>query len=85
MELKKYEVDALVSEIGSGKLKSRSKNLSISDSRLQAFLKRPASGQQGATVPDGQEGFVDALLQFADTTNEIGAKAQARTSHASSF
>lgn len=81
MELQKYEVDALVSEISSGKGR-KSRNWTITNVKLQAFLKRP-SGQQAASVPDfnlnGQEGFADALLQFSDTANEIGAKAQARS------
>ena len=86
MQLKKYEVDALVSEISSGK--KSSKNLTISNVKLQAFLRRPASGQQASSIQnfnldDGHEGFADALLQFADAANEIGAKAQARPHHPS--
>jgi hypothetical protein len=87
MELQKYEVDALVSEITTGKLKRGSKNWTVSNAKLQAFLKRPVSGQQAASVGDfrfddqGPKGFADALLQFADTANEIGAKAQARALH----
>lgn len=87
MELKKYEVDALVSEISSGK--KSNKNLTISNVKLQAFLTRPASGQlasvQDFNVDHAQEGFADALLQFTDTTNEIGAKAQARSRQISSL
>lgn len=86
MQLQKYEVDALVSEIGSGKLKKSGKTPTISNVKLQAFLKRPASVQHASVqdlyfdndaLEDGQQLFADALLQFADATNEIGAKAQA--------
>lgn len=84
MELQKYEVDAVVSDISSNKLKKSGKDLTISNAKLQAFLKRPVfSGQQASAVPDFNfddchQEFTDALLQFAETANEIGAKAQAR-------
>jgi hypothetical protein len=87
MELQRYEVDALINEITTGKLKKSSKRLTISNSRLQAFLKK--SGPLAKSVADlnfddqGEDGFADALLQLADTANEIGAKAQARALHTS--
>jgi hypothetical protein len=83
MELNQAEIDTIVADIANGKLRTKATN--VFDARFQAFLRRPAAGQQADNVEsrqicnDDQEQFMDALLSFTNTTSSIGAKAQVHT------